>query len=296
MLQLLLAGGIAEVGGGAAHVVDVALEVGHLGDLPGLGHHRLNTAGADGTPLMEGQGAEVARAEAAAVVGHGEAHLLDAGDTAVLLVGGVVGAGVGQGVDRVQLLTLQGRHGGILDEELVIVDLADGLAVNGVLVFILHPEGLGVLPLIGLEVIVVEGGGHGEVDLILLLGLAEVAGAPHVADLANGHALIQKLGDAAEDVLSHAVGQNVGAAVHQHGAAHLIVPVIVVGEAAQGGFQTAQNDGHVTVGLADAVGVDDGGAVGAVPHLAPCRVVIVGALALGGGVVGHHGVDVARRY
>ena len=108
VLQLLLTGGVAKIGGGAAHVVDVALEVGHLGDLLGLGHHRLNAAGADGATLMEGQSAEIAGAEASAVVGHREAHLLDTGDTALLLVGGMVGAGVGQGVDRVQLLPLEG--------------------------------------------------------------------------------------------------------------------------------------------------------------------------------------------
>ena len=295
-LQLLPAGGVAEVCGRAAHVVDVALKIRHLGDLLGLGHHGFDAAGADGAALVEGQGAKVAGAEAAAVVGHGEAHLLNTGHAPVLLVGGVVGAGVGQGVDGVQLFSLQGGHGGILHQELAVVDLADSLAIDGVLILVLDAEGLGVLALIGLEVVVVKGGGHGEVDGIPFLGFAEIDGTTHVADLADGHALIQELCDATEDVLAHTVGQNVGAAVHQDGAAHLIVPVVVVGEAAERGLQAADDDGHVAVGLADAIAVHDGGAVGAVSHLATRRVVVVGALALGGGVVGHHGVDVARRY
>ena len=65
--QLLFAGGVAEIGGGAAHIVDVALEILVL-------HHDFRflqdgfmAAGLDDAALVEGQGAEGAGAEAAPV-------------------------------------------------------------------------------------------------------------------------------------------------------------------------------------------------------------------------------------
>ena len=118
--------------------------------------------------------------------------------------------------------------------------------------------------------------------------------AAHVADLADRHAAVEQLGHGDEDFLAHAVGNHVGAAVHEQGAAHPVVPVVVVRKAAQRRLQPAEDDRNIAVGLADAVGIDDGGAVGAQSRLAAGGIVVVGALLLRGGVMRDHGVDVAR--
>ena len=99
---LLLAAGVAEVGAGAAYIVDVALEPRLVGQQLRLLQHRFDGAAGDHPPLVEGQRAEVAPAEAAPVMCDGELHLLDGGDA--FLIHGVNGAGIGQGVQRVQLL------------------------------------------------------------------------------------------------------------------------------------------------------------------------------------------------
>ncbi len=96
-------------------------------------------------------------------------------------------------------------------------------------------------------------------------------------------------------LFAHAVGENVRLGVKEDGAAHLVLPVVVVGEAAQAGLQPADDDGDVPEGLPHPVGVDDGGVVGAQAGLPPGGVGVVVAALPGGGVVGHHGVDVARR-
>ena len=54
VLQLLLAGGPPEVGGGTAHIVDIALEAGMLGQLGDLPDDALMAAGGDHPPLVEG--------------------------------------------------------------------------------------------------------------------------------------------------------------------------------------------------------------------------------------------------
>lgn len=69
-LALLGAGRMSEIGGWAAHVVDIALEAGVLRQRLHFPQHAGMAAGGNDPPLMEGQGAEVARPEAPAVVGH----------------------------------------------------------------------------------------------------------------------------------------------------------------------------------------------------------------------------------
>ena len=66
-----------------------------------------------------------------------------------------------------------------------------------------------------------------------------------------------------------------------------------MGEAAQRSLQTADGDRHVTPYTANGTAVGDGGAIGSQTRLAAGGVGVLTAFALGGGVVGHHGVDVA---
>ena len=67
--ELLVAGGTAEVRRGTAYIVYVALEIGHFCYALRFLQHRLLAPDGDTPALMEGDGAEVAVAEAAAVVG-----------------------------------------------------------------------------------------------------------------------------------------------------------------------------------------------------------------------------------
>src|SRR5256885_10190578 len=46
--------------------------------------------------------------------------------------------------------------------------------------------------------------------------------------------------------------------VHHDGAAHLVAPVVVVGDAAQAALDAAEHDGHVLVCLTAALAVDNG--------------------------------------
>ena len=118
--------------------------------------------------------------------------------------------------------------------------------------------------------------------------------AAHVADLADRHAAVKQLCHGDENLLAHAVGDHVGAAVHKQRAAHLIVPVVVMRKTAQRRLDAAEDDRNIAVCLADTIGIDDGGAIGAQPRFAAGGIVVVGALFLRGGVMRDHGVDIAR--
>ena len=69
MLQLVFTRGVAEVSCRPADIVNVAFEVGALGELSRLGENRLFTAAGDHPALVQRNGAKIAVAKAAAVVG-----------------------------------------------------------------------------------------------------------------------------------------------------------------------------------------------------------------------------------
>ena len=91
--------------------------------------------------------------------------------------------------------------------------------------------------------------------------------------------------------LAHAEHQRVGAAVDEDRIAHAVVPVVVVREAAQRRLDAADGDGRVPERLADAVAVDDRGAVGPAARLSAGGVGVLAARLFRGGVVVDHGVD-----
>ena len=94
-------------------------------------------------------------------------------------------------------------------------------------------------------------------------------------------------------VFAHAVNEQVGLRVENERAADLIVPVVVVRKAAQACLQSADDDGNVAEGLAAAVGVYDGRAVGAKTHAAAGGVEVLRAALFCRRVVRDHRVNVA---
>ena len=147
-LQLPVAGGAAEVGGGPPHVVDIPLEAGVVGHPLRLFQHRLGRAAGDVPPLVDGDGAEVAAAEATPVVDDGELHLRTGGHPAQRLVAGVVGALVGQRIDPVQLLPRQGAGGGRRHQHPVSVLLHQQVAGGVVALVVLNGLGFGIAALV----------------------------------------------------------------------------------------------------------------------------------------------------
>ena len=293
LFQLLGAGGFAEVRRGAANVMDVALEAGQLGDELGLGQDAFVAAALDDAPLVEGQAAKRALAYAAAVARDRELHLLDGGDASGRLVGGVVAALVGQGVDSVHLLGAQRLRGGVLHhvEAVALIGLDQGAPAVGIEVAVLRAKAARVL-----QAVCLQGLPAGQDDVFVrhageLLGAVGRAGDP--GDLLDGDAGVERVCDGDDGVLAHAVGDEVRPAVEQDGALELVCPVVVVGQPAKRRLDAAQDDGRVLEAAADEVAVDHGGVVRAQAHLAAGGVEVLAAALLGHGVVVDHGVHVA---
>ena len=101
-------------------------------------HDGFVASGLDDPPLMEGQGAEAAAAVAAPVADEAVFDFLDGRNTAQRLVGGMVGAHIGQGVYAVHFVCAQRLGGGILhDQNAVVIFLRQAFPAEGIGVLIL---------------------------------------------------------------------------------------------------------------------------------------------------------------
>ncbi len=109
----------------------------------------------------------------------------------------------------------------------------------------------------------------------------------------DGLAVAQAARDLPHRPLAHAEDEEVRLGVEEDRAAHGVGPVVVVRDAAQRRFDAAEDDGHVAVGFARAIGVDDGRAVGAHPARAARGVLILAAVLLLRGEAIEHRVHVA---
>ena len=291
VFALLLTGGPAEIGGGAAHVMDIAFEPRVLGEGGDLPENALVAAGGYHPPLVEGQGTEFAGPKAPPVVGDGKAYLFNGRHAAHGVIDGMGLPKVGQLRHFVQLLGVQGHGGGIGDEVSVPVGLDHRPAPDGVVLVILHQVGRRIGPLVPGDRFV---GGHRHSGKGADAGVfGEKAGPFHRGDLCCRCAGGQESGQLPGGPLPHAIGEQVGLGVQEDGAPDLVLPVIVVGEPAQGGLQPPDDNGDVPKGLPDLVGVDNGGPVRPQARPVARGVGIVVAPLPGGGIMGHHGVDVS---
>ena len=290
-LFLFQAAGMAEIGRGPSNIVDIALEQGVPGHGLRLRDDAFMAAGGDVPSLVEGQGAEIAAPEAAPVVDDAEAHLLDGGHAPQGVVHGMGLPGEGQGRQGVQLRRLQRRGGGIHHQPALVVLLQKGPAPDGVMLPVLLPAGFRVGPLVLPHLL--KGGYLQKLEGARPL-LPEAGGAPDVRQLPHLFPGPEPPGDLQAGPLPHAVGQQVRAGIHQHAAAHLVVPIVIVGEAAQGGFQPSHDHGQAGKGLPHPARVGDDRPIGPQARLLAGAVKILAPAALGRRIVGHHAVQVPR--
>ncbi|ACY33104.1 hypothetical protein CtCNB1_2358 [Comamonas thiooxydans] len=139
---------------------------------------------------------------------------------------------------------------------------------------------------------------RGGIDLepALLRSAAKERSAAHIGDLLDRLARRDAVRHFDQGTFCIAVEQDVALAVHHDGATHLVAPVVVVGNATQRALDAAQHDGHILVGLAAALAVNDGRAVGALAgHIARGIGIVAANLAISRVTVDHR-VHVAGRH
>ena len=207
-LQLLFAGGLAEIRRRAADVMDVALEARRMRHALGFPEDRLLRAGLDDPPLMERQRAEAACAVAAPAGGQAEFDLRDGRNAAKLFVRWVERAAVRKIVDMIHFLLRKRLLRRVLDEKfMVAIRLDEPLGAEGVGVAVLDRKTLGVDARIFLHIR--EGRERdGRDRCIRLTGLIDRA--VDIRDVLRIHAVVERVRDLDDGALPHAVDQKIG--------------------------------------------------------------------------------------
>ena len=251
VLELVLACRGAEIGSRAAHVMDVSLEIGQCSEKTTFLHDGFHTAGLNDASLMEGDGAEAARSEASAGGGNGKVHFLQGGHAAKRIIHGMPAPGVGKGVYMIQRLTRQWQRRLILNQITIrILLLAHAAATDGVLLFILCQKrpGIGFPILTDLFV-------RGQKNTAVICFAAHVANAADIRKFSRIHTMGKPTGAFKDGCFTHAIHQQRCTGIHQNGMAHLVIPVIVMRKAPERRFHSTNQDGHIPIGLTNAVAV-----------------------------------------
>ncbi len=126
--------------------------------------------------------------------------------------------------------------------------------------------------------------------------IQQAGGAPHVANVLHGLARRHAVGDFHHGPLGIAVDQQIGLGIHQHRAADLVAPVVVMGNSAQAGLNTPNQNRGILVCLPTALGVDQHRAIRAFTPFVIGGIGVVVADFQIGGVAVDHGIHVARRH
>ena len=117
----------------------------------------------------------------------------------------------------------------------------------------------------------------------------------NVMNLVKGCSCLQAAYQLLYRFFSHAIDQQVCRTVDEDARPQLVLPVIVVRQAAHGGFDTAQYDGHVGVEFLQNLGVNNAGVIGPHTGTAIGRVSVVATQSLVGGIVVDHRIHRSGR-
>lgn len=291
--QLLVAAAHAvHVGRGRSDIRKVTFEIGHFGDPPHFAEDRAFAARVDELALVCRYGAERAAAEASPVDVYRVFYHLPRRNIPFAVVSGVRGALVGQ-VERVVELRGGERCVGRRDDHIAIAHGLDERRRRFHQVALRLDDGeiLAESALVAQARFVgVQPDGLHPLEPFHVLLVGHERHLPHAAQQLGVVAVAHGLGDLLHDPLAHAVDQKVGARFGQHRGLERVVPVVVMGQAPEGGFDAAHDDRDMREQPFEDLGVDRHGIVGAEPRLAAGRVGVVAPQAQVGRVVVDHRV------
>ena len=189
--QLLFTCRLPEVGGRAAHIVDIAFEIWLLGEPDGLVYDGLMAPRLDDPPLVEGEGAEVAASETAPGADEAEFHLFYGRYSPLGLVDRMDSSHVWQGIYLVHLFHSKDMGRRVLNHILCPGLLHHHLAGEGVGIPVLDGKTAGKVQFVGLHLLV---GGQGD-ELSFRQLRAFDHSSTDVLQIFYGNALFKGFGD-----------------------------------------------------------------------------------------------------
>ena len=291
--KLILAGRRTEIGSRPSHIMNVAFKILILNQLLRLFQNGFMASHLHRAPLMEGQGAEAASAEASPVADQGKFDLTDRRDSALAFVGWMIGAHIGKGVYIVHFLHGQRLLRRILHHiHAAWIALHQHVSIDGIRVVVLNEKAVRISFLIRLHLFIGRQP-HAAVYLVRLLRL--INGSRHKGDILHIKTGSERIRDLHNGLFSHPIRNQIRLAVQKDGTAEGIAPVIIVGHPAQAGLDSAQNDRNVFVGAADQISIDHSRMIRPLSRFSSRRIRVLLPSFSGNIIVIDHGIHVPGR-
>ena len=283
------------IGTRSAEVGEIAFEIGHLGDGLDFLQDAFLASAHDELALMRTDGTEGTSAETASMQVHGELDHIEGRD-ALALVLRVRQTGIRKVERHVEFALCHRRVRRVYHHGAVACVLQDACRLVLVGFFLDEAEVLGLLLLVaGTSLVRME---H---DVFLLAdarrnGLLALHHIHGLRDIGwDERTFLHPLAKFGNRLFAHAIDQEVGTGFYEDTLADGVLPIVVMGESAERGFDTSKHHGHIRPKLLQDLGIDDGRILGTHIVTSVGRIGIFAAEALVGGILVHHGVHASGR-
>ena len=117
---------------------------------------------------------------------------------------------------------------------------------------------------------------------------SQIDGLWDVGHSSDGEAIGHSLSQFDNGLFAHTINNKVGTRITENAWAQTVLPIVVVSNSAQGGFDAAEDDGDVREELFENLGVDDGGVLWPQVMTPVRRIGILRTQATGGSVLVDH--------
>ena len=198
---------------------------------------------------------------------------------------------IGQLVYRIKFFGRKRRCGRVHNKERIPVRLYKPFPTDCILFAVLHHKCGGICLLIPRYRFIAF---DRFIFIHPLKRMRHVAGAVYIGDLFRRKAACKRIRNFDDLPFSHAVNEEIRTGIRKDAAAHLIIPIIIVGKTPEARFNAANDDRHAAVRFPGAVGINDRRTVRALPRLAAGRISIARTAFFCRGIMVHHGINVAR--
>ena len=261
---LFFTGRTAEIGRGAAHIMDITLKTRILCHLLRFFYNGILASALNNSPLMKGQGAERTGSKTAPAADQSVPHLGNGGNLSLCQYIRMAGPLIRKCIDIIHFHLCQRLCRRILHHiEMLFVTFCQTLAAERVRIPILDPKAFCVEAFIFTHALIV-GKEHRIIKVLRVSGTVD--GSFNKSQILYLHAAVERICYLHNGSLSHAIGNQIRPAVKKNGSPEAVGPVIIMSQPAQAGFDSAQYNGCFLIGLPDEIAVDDYGTIRALSH------------------------------
>ena len=196
----------------------------------------------------------------------------------------------------VQFFRFQRRGGWILNNDFFAVSLNERFATDGIMFVLLHSARACIREITFRCLrfyFIKRRTFHRIGDIGIFCCGYRISCAENVMHHGDGFTVSQSFRNFRNLMFAHTKHQKIGIGIHQNRRANCVVPIVIVSKAAKRSFQSANTKRNISEKTTDGFAINSDCSVGTFSGNAACRIVVIAAFSLCGGIVRYHGVDIA---